>query len=125
MSDIGLKFVLGSGDVNFYYDEVGEVIIEPLFRSAIEQPLFRKTYVEQEGDEVKKITVEFLGDLRTTTRSKIQQILDENDEIVFYYRYGYKPTDYITCIPFGKLERLYSSGHEIPSNFKIVFIQSS
>jgi hypothetical protein len=125
MSNIGLKFTLLGGDVDFDFDEVGDVIIEPLFRSAIEQPLFRKTYVEQEGTEVKKITVNFLGDLRTTTRSKIQQLLDENDEIVFYYRYGYKTTDYITCVPFGKLERIYSSGYEVPFTYQLVFVQSS
>ena len=84
MSNIGLKFTLDAGDVDFDFDEVGDVIIEPLFHSTIEQPLFRKSYVEQEGTEVKKITVDFLGDLRTTTRSKIQQLLDENDEITFY-----------------------------------------
>lgn len=125
MSNIGLKFTLDAGDVDFDFDEVGDVIIEPLFHSTIEQPLFRKSYVEQEGTEVKKITVDFLGDLRTTTRSKIQQLLDENDEITFYYRYGYKTTDSIACVPFGKLERIYSSGYEVPFTYQLIFVQSS
>ena len=126
MSSISVKFVLSdSSEVDFYYDEIDSLIINPLYRSEIIKPPYRKTFISQEGTEVKKIDVRFLGDIRVTTRSKIKQLLDDADEITMYYHYNINQSDSIDCIPIGKLERYFGDAMEMQSIFDMTFIQST
>jgi hypothetical protein len=124
--NVSVKFVLAdSSVVNFYYDEIDKLAIESLFRTEIIEPLYRKTFLDQQGTEVKKISVSFLGDIRTTTRVRIKQLLDSQDELTMYYHYNISQSDSIGCIPVGKLERYFGDAMEMQSNFEMAFIQSS
>ena len=126
MASVSVKFVLAdSSEVDFYYDEIDKLIIEPLYRTEVIEPVYRKTFIDQSGDEVKKISATFLGDLRVTTRSRLQSLLDSQDELRMYYHYNVDATDYIDCIPVGKLERYFGDAMEMQSSFEMVFIQSS
>jgi len=128
-SDIGVRFVLDAGNVDFYIEEI---LHQPLIsqqRIDVQEHQITVPYVDVKGDIWQTMPITFLS-WQADTRSKIAQLIDEEDEIVCYYAYKSVTTNKsLNCIylPNGTTHsyKYYLGEPAARQQIKLTFIGSS
>jgi len=108
-NDIKVRFVLTSGNVDFYEGEITEETKR--FLQDFETQLNQKgsPVVFEPGDEWESLEINF-KEYTGLTRAKVDQLIDAKEEMTLYYAYAYyTTTKSIDCIyrP-GKTQREYN-----------------
>ena len=101
---IGVRFTLTAGDVDFYTDEIQAIPVRyrkdiKLLESQVGAP-----YMYYAGDSFREIRITFL-EVRSDVKAKINQIINEDDEMTVYYDYAYDGAGTSTTViysPNGK-----------------------
>uniref|UniRef100_A0A6M3IMJ8 Uncharacterized protein n=1 Tax=viral metagenome TaxID=1070528 RepID=A0A6M3IMJ8_9ZZZZ len=127
--EIAVRFVLTGGNCDFYREEI---LYEPLIheqRIDVQEHQFGVPYVDTFGDIWKTLVITFL-EIWSTTRAKIDQLINAEAEMTCYYAYRYyTTTKSLTCIhyPNGMTHhyRYYLGEPSALREVKLTFLQSS
>jgi len=125
---IAVRFTLGSGNVDFYEDEIEEVPVtnKQDFRLLENPSGVPNMFIE--GDANIIITITFIE--KRDTRSKINQVIDEKDEMTIYPFYGNDSSASYSVILYNpqgiKRTKIYRFGElEADVIHRLTFLQSS
>ena len=125
---VAVRFTLGAGNVDFYEDEVAEVpVTNKQDFKLLENPSgVPNMFIE--GDANIIITVNFVE--KRDTRLKIDQVIDEKDEMVLYPYYGNDSLASYSVILYSpqgiKRTKIYRFGElEADVIHRLTFLQSS
>jgi len=126
---VGIRFTLASGNVDFYDDEVKSITDDYLHDTEVQENQETKPYVYNEGQAWSVFKVEFIERL-STTKAKIDQLIDEEAEMTFYYDYAYSGgtnSSTVIFLPEGKTKRYHYKWGEKDATVthKLTFLQSS
>ena len=125
---IAVRFTLGAGNVDFYEDEITDVPItnKQDFRLLENPSGVPAVFIE--GDANLIITINFIE--KRNTRSKIDDVIDEKDEMTIYPFYGNDNSVSYSVILYSsqgiKRTKVYRFG-ELQSGVihRLTFLQSS
>jgi len=128
MAETAVRFVLSSGNVDF---DINEILYEPIAsnqRIDIQERQVGVPYVKLKGDVWKELEITFIN-RRKITQTKIDQLINEDDEMVCYYAYLKDTTSKsLNVIFYPKTithSYIYSVGELTVREVKLVFLQSS
>jgi len=122
------RFVIDSGNVDFDNEElISHNISNDKDKEFIITPY--NSNVLYTGSSNKEIMV-IIKEAYSTTKAKINQLINEDDEIRFYYEYRYDPSNYIDMILVTKKNLKAQTNYifgELAANIdhKLYFLQSS
>jgi hypothetical protein len=129
LKTVGVRFTLASGDLDFFDDEILDIqiiddMLMELLRNQIGPP-----FVRYEGDSWKAVVITFI-ERYSTTKAKIDQLIDEDDEMTLYPDYAYAGSDNpVTVIffPNGMTHVYRYHFGELAANVqhKLTFLESS
>lgn len=94
---IALQFDLAAETVQFTKEEIGKVRIKTDKDYAFLKNQYGSANLSYQGDLNRAISIEFI-EHKSTTRAKIDSIIDENAEMTLYHEYRYDPTATIDVI---------------------------
>ena len=126
---IRLKFTLDAGDVDFYADEVLAHKLTNTKDFQIQENRTGAPYILYEGNANEILEVTF-QEFYSTTRAKIDQLIDEQAEMTVYYEYDYDTSNSLSMILYNKKNtrrtKIYKYGERAGNVIhKLIFIQSS
>ena len=126
--DVAVRFVLGSGNVDFSSEEI---LYEPIShnqRIDIQERQVGVPYVNVLGDIWKTLTITFIHHMRVT-KTKIDQLIDEDDEMICYYAYlKYTTTKSLNVIFYPQQithSYKYAIGDLLVREITLTFLESS
>jgi len=121
---VNIRFTLESGDVDFYDEEVLSVNQSTWQANELQESQFVVPAFLEMSDSWYIYTVEFLLKTKTTI-TKIDQLIDEDDTMTFYYEYKYNPatTDVVMLDPDNVIER-YAFGNILKTSKMLTFYET-
>lgn len=120
-STVGIRFTLDAGNVDFYKEEIEDISFMPAQAQEQQSPSQGLPYIYAQGDVYNSIEIEFIEEY-STTKAKIDQLIDEDDEMTLYYQYAFDSSEAKTVI-LAPDERIktYTYGELLKMTHKLTF----
>ncbi len=94
---IAIKFTITGGDVDFTSEEVREVTLGQTQQTAVINNQVGAPYIHTSGNLWHTLTIQ-IAETKKDTRTRINQIIDEEKEMTIYYNYAYSTTAHIDAL---------------------------
>ena len=125
--NVAVKFTIDGSDVDFYEQEI---LWTPCkhdqdYELQKSQTNFPLLFLKGEAWETVTLSIR---EIYSTTKAKIDQLIDAKSEMKLYYNYFYEPTDYINVIYFPNKMKVYNyTIGELQADIihKLIFLKSS
>jgi len=96
-STIAVRFVLGSGNVDFYDDEIWDGLESSERDIRVMEDQTAPPVILLEGDALQVINISII-ERYSTTKAKVDLVIDEKAQMTIYPHYAYDNTDSCLCI---------------------------
>jgi len=129
MSVVGIRFTLAGGNVDFYDDEIQDITLKYSQSVQVQENQLMAPYFYRESDTWAGLTIAFI-EKYSTTRAKIEELIDEKKEMTCYYDYAYSGgTNFLTVmhVPDRTLKTYHYYLGELGADVihNLTFLQSS
>jgi len=120
---VAIRFVVGAGNVDFYENEV----LKGNVKFSKEHRVFNNQTIHPDMLYIGNLQKQFLFQVKkinAETETKINQLIDENDEMTVYYAYGaYSTSKSDTCIriPQGQ-KKTFVIGEPMAEIYQLMFL---
>jgi hypothetical protein len=98
MRSVALRITTTGGDVDFYEDEVEAVTFKTIQDLQLHERQTKNPIIFSFGDQYNIVEVN-LFESHTDTFTKMNTVVDLNEQVTIYYRYKYSATGTISAIP--------------------------
>ena len=126
---IRLKFTVSGTDIDFYADEILNHKISNIKDFQLQENQTGSPYIYYVGNTNKVLEITF-QEYYSTTRAKIDSLINAKVEMTIYYEYHYSKTNTLTMILYNKKDirrtKIYRFGEKGANVIhRLTFLQSS